>query len=139
MNNKSIEQFYQIVSNNQDLQKKLELTTDLESFADLAVNLGQDYGYHFTAHEVKIAIAHKQSQVYELSDEQLSAVAGGKDDGGNSNDDVAWTPTDFHTATEPAPGDNSSWCQPDTGLGSCGVQNEPDGGESSGGGGLSWG
>lgn len=143
MINQEIERFYQIVSSNQDLQAKLEATSDIEQFANLAVQLAQTHGCQFTAHEVKIAIAYKQSQVYELSDEQLVAVAGGKDEGGSvaaADDDILdpeTLKTVFHTQTEPFPGENSSWCQPDSSMASCGVQNEPGGNSSSGG--LSWG
>jgi predicted ribosomally synthesized peptide with nif11-like leader len=83
--NKSIEEFYQLVKQDASLQEQLKSTTDMDSFVNMVIQLGQERGYEFTVDEVKMAIAsvsltalNEDDETFELSDEQLLAVAGGK-------------------------------------------------------------
>ena len=75
----NLEQFYTFVQNNQQLQEQLGATKDKESFNELAVQLGQENGYTFSAQDVDAFINQKsQEENAELSNEELEAVAGGK-------------------------------------------------------------
>lgn len=79
MNQGNLQDFYILVQNDQHLQELLGEATDQESFTDLAVSLGKENGYDFTANEVKTFINRKTSEINaELRDEELEAVAGGK-------------------------------------------------------------
>jgi predicted ribosomally synthesized peptide with nif11-like leader len=76
----NLEQFYTFVQNNQELQEQLGATEDRESFNELAVQLGQKNGYTFTVKDVDTFINQKtQEENAELSDQELEAVAGGKE------------------------------------------------------------
>lgn len=76
----NLEQFYTFVQNNQQLQEQLGATEDRESFNELAVQLGQENGYTFSVEDVDTFINQKsQEENAELSDQELEAVAGGKD------------------------------------------------------------
>lgn len=76
------ERFYQFVQNNQQLQQQLGAAQNKENFHELAVQLGQENGYIFTAEEAKAFINQKsQESESELSDTELAAVAGGQASG----------------------------------------------------------
>jgi predicted ribosomally synthesized peptide with nif11-like leader len=76
----NLEQFYTFVQNNQQLQEQLGATEDRESFNELAVQLGQENGYTFSVKDVDAFINQKsQEENAELSNEELEAVAGGKE------------------------------------------------------------
>ncbi|MEQ9485082.1 MAG: Nif11-like leader peptide family RiPP precursor [Coleofasciculus sp. F4-SAH-05] len=67
------------MQNDQHLQDLLGDAPDQDSFTDLAVRLGEEKGYSFTAEDVKAFINRKTTEVnLELQDEELEAVAGGK-------------------------------------------------------------
>jgi len=75
----NLEQFYNLVQNSQELQEQLGAVENEESFNEMAVRLGQENGYTFTAEDVKAFINQKSQEVNpELSEEELEAVAGGK-------------------------------------------------------------
>ena len=75
----NLEQFYSFVQTNQQLQEQLGAAKDRESFNELAVQLGQENGYTFSAQDVDAFINQKsQEENAELSNEELEAVAGGK-------------------------------------------------------------
>lgn len=79
MSQENLEQFYNFVQNNQQLQQQLGAAQNNESFNELAVRLGQENGYIFTAEEAKAFINQKnQESEPELSDTELAAVAGGQ-------------------------------------------------------------
>lgn len=83
MSIENVNQFYQIVSRNPELQLQFQFATDEENLVNMAVELGQQHGYSFTKEEVIQAIALSQpfietTGMVELADEQLEAVAGGK-------------------------------------------------------------
>ena len=61
------------------MQERLKSAESESSFLELAVDLGEQKGYGFSAEEVKEAIVAAQSAEtdFEMSDEQLEAVAGG--------------------------------------------------------------
>jgi Nif11 domain len=50
---KQVEQFHQMVLDNQSLREQLKAASNAESFFRLAVLLGQQYGYSFTHREVE--------------------------------------------------------------------------------------
>ncbi len=76
----NLEQFYTFVQNNQQLQEQLGAVEDRESFNELAVQLGQENGYTFSVEDVDSFINQKsQEENAEISDEELEAVAGGKE------------------------------------------------------------
>jgi hypothetical protein len=54
-NPSKLEQFFQEVMSNQNLQNKLKTATDLESLSQLVVALGEEYGYSFSIQEVQAA------------------------------------------------------------------------------------
>ena len=75
----NLEQFYNLVQNSQELQQQLGSVENEESFNEMAVRLGQENGYTFTAEDVKTFINLKsQEGNAELSEQELEAVAGGK-------------------------------------------------------------
>ncbi|PZV23232.1 MAG: Nif11-like leader peptide family natural product precursor [Snowella sp.] len=79
MINRSVEEFYQVIKNSEELQQQLANTQDQDSFNDLAVELGKQNGYDFTAEEVNSFVKFKSNNVnVELQDEDLALVAGAK-------------------------------------------------------------
>ena len=75
----NLEQFYNLVQNSQELQEQLGAVETEESFNEVAVRLGQENGYTFTAEDVKAFINLKSQEANaELSEQELEAVAGGK-------------------------------------------------------------
>lgn len=75
----NLEQFYNLVQNSQELQQQLGAVENEESFNEMAVQLGQENGYTFTAEDVKAFINQKSQEANpELSEQELEAVAGGK-------------------------------------------------------------
>ena len=76
----SLDQFRQQVLQDPALAEQFKAAQSPDEFANLAVQLGQQMGYNFTAEEVMAAIAQQfSSKPIELSDAQLEAVAGGGD------------------------------------------------------------
>jgi predicted ribosomally synthesized peptide with nif11-like leader len=74
----NLEQFYNLVQNSQELQEQLGAVENEESFNEMAVRLGQENGYTFTAEDVKAFINQKKEEANpELSEHELEAVAGG--------------------------------------------------------------
>lgn len=67
MSKASLEQFYQQVLQDPKLQEQLRAAPDKQSIIKLAVNLGQQNGYSFTAQDVEAAIE-------EVTQQQLPAV-----------------------------------------------------------------
>lgn len=53
MSQENLEQFCQLVRENQALQDQLQAVSDLQSLIDQSVQLGQDNGYDFTPEEVR--------------------------------------------------------------------------------------
>lgn len=76
----SVNQLYQEVMQEPALLQQFQSAPDRESLVNLAVEVGQQKGYSFTAEEVEQALAAQNaaSETGELADEQLEAVAGGK-------------------------------------------------------------
>jgi predicted ribosomally synthesized peptide with nif11-like leader len=85
MSVESVNQFYQQVIQEPALRQQFQAAPDRESLANLAVEVGQQKGYNFTAEEVKQALTAQSviSEAGELSDQQLETVAGGSGKGGN--------------------------------------------------------
>jgi predicted ribosomally synthesized peptide with nif11-like leader len=74
----NLEQFYNLVQNSQELQEQLGAVENEESFNEMAVRLGQENGYTFTAEDVKAFLTQKKEEANpELSEQELEAVAGG--------------------------------------------------------------
>ena len=79
MANQSIQAFYEIVKDSEELQRKLAEATDQDGFSSLAVKLGNQYGYDFTPEDVNTFVKyHTDNTNAELCDEELAMVAGGK-------------------------------------------------------------
>ena len=75
----NLEQFYNLVQNSQELQEQLGAAENEESFNEMAVRLGQENGYTFTAEDVEAFLTQKKEEANpELSEQELEAVAGGK-------------------------------------------------------------
>lgn len=53
----NLEQFYQEVLVDPVLQEKLKAAVDPDSLCQLAIQLGEEQGYHFTKEEVQAALA----------------------------------------------------------------------------------
>ncbi len=53
---KSLEQFFQVIANDPSLTKRFESITDRKEFLKLAVQLGSEHNYIFTASEIETAI-----------------------------------------------------------------------------------
>ena len=59
---KGLEQFMQLVMEDQTVQERVREATDQESLIRLAVELGQENGYDFTAEEVRQQIEEEWGQ-----------------------------------------------------------------------------
>jgi Nif11 domain len=55
---KQVKQFHQLVIQNPSLVDKLKRASDRESFVELTIQLGSEYGYSFTSVEVEDYINH---------------------------------------------------------------------------------
>ena len=84
MSQESVQQFFQMVSQDQELQSRLKATNDREAYIRSCVELGKEKGYSFTSLQVATAldaaakkVAENGEQASALSQEELSAVAGG--------------------------------------------------------------
>lgn len=76
----SLEQFREQVLQNPPLAEQFKAVTSLDTFVDLAVQMGRQLGYNFTAEDVKTALAQNlSSSALELNDAQLASIAGGGD------------------------------------------------------------
>lgn len=80
----SLEQFFQMSSQDLELQEKLKAAPDREAYIRSIVELGKEKGYSFTSDQVATALDAAESEAAssgesasELSEEQLNAVAGG--------------------------------------------------------------
>ncbi|HEY9652914.1 MAG TPA: Nif11-like leader peptide family natural product precursor [Coleofasciculaceae cyanobacterium] len=62
MSRESLEQFYQQVLQEPSLQEPLRTAPDRDSLVRLAVELGEQNGYSFTAEEVEAAIEEVRQQ-----------------------------------------------------------------------------
>lgn len=69
----TIERFQQALLQDVVLQEQLKQATDPESFARLAVQLGQERGFQFTVEDVKAVSVARPSEK-RLSNRQLEAV-----------------------------------------------------------------
>ena len=84
MKHESLEQFFQMVSQDLELQEKLKAANTREAYIRLIVELGKEKGYSFTSDFVATALDAAESEAAEngesasqLSEEDLGAVAGG--------------------------------------------------------------
>jgi len=83
MSASSIQEFRQKVLANSELQAQFNSAVSEDEFIETAVRLGAANGYSFTSEDVKIFLSSDQEDV-QLSQEDLSAVAGGAVSFGNS-------------------------------------------------------
>lgn len=86
MMHESIQQFFQMASQDQELQEKLKAAPNHEAYINLVVEQGNEKGYSFTSDQVVSALntatsAEKGKDAYsgELDESELEAVAGGFD------------------------------------------------------------
>ncbi|BBD63710.1 hypothetical protein NIES4072_26340 [Nostoc commune NIES-4072] len=84
MMQESIQQFFQMASQDQELQSKLKAAPNREAYISLVVELGKEKGYSFTSAQVGSALdtAAKEAvengeEASQLLEEELDAVAGG--------------------------------------------------------------
>ncbi len=80
----SLEQFFQMASQDLELQEKLKAANDREAYIRLVVELGKEKGYSFTSSQVVTALdkaakeaAENGEEASQLSEQELEAVAGG--------------------------------------------------------------
>uniref|UniRef100_B8HQG7 Nif11 domain-containing protein n=1 Tax=Cyanothece sp. (strain PCC 7425 / ATCC 29141) TaxID=395961 RepID=B8HQG7_CYAP4 len=78
----SLEQFKQQVLQDPTLAEQFKAASSPDEFVNLAVQLGQQLGYSFTAEDIQTALSEQSAtgQPQELDDSQLEAIAGGGDD-----------------------------------------------------------
>jgi predicted ribosomally synthesized peptide with nif11-like leader len=62
MSQGNLEQFYQTIAQDEELQQKLATVSDGDTFAQLIIELGEHKGYSFTKEQVKADIAKIQRQ-----------------------------------------------------------------------------
>lgn len=79
MSTENLKSFYQFIGEHSEIRLQLDALPDQASFVEHMVQLGTKNGFNFTAHELEMAIAGVQIPMEDslLSDDQLSAVAGG--------------------------------------------------------------
>lgn len=88
MMQESLKQFFQMASQDLELQEKLKAANDREAYIRLIVELGKEKGYSFTSSQVVSALdaaakeaaenGEEASQLLsQLLEEELDAVAGG--------------------------------------------------------------
>uniref|UniRef100_B8HQH0 Nif11 domain-containing protein n=1 Tax=Cyanothece sp. (strain PCC 7425 / ATCC 29141) TaxID=395961 RepID=B8HQH0_CYAP4 len=76
---RSLEEFKQQVLQDSSLTEQFKDVSSPEEFVNLAVQLGQQLGYSFTADDVQASLAEQSStSSVELNDAQLEAIAGGE-------------------------------------------------------------
>lgn len=76
MANPAVESFYQKIVQTPALQEQFKSAKDEAALVDLAVKLGAQNGFAFTAADVKAKLA-EGSPSHQLSDRELETVAGG--------------------------------------------------------------
>uniref|UniRef100_B8HQG9 Nif11 domain-containing protein n=1 Tax=Cyanothece sp. (strain PCC 7425 / ATCC 29141) TaxID=395961 RepID=B8HQG9_CYAP4 len=76
---RSLEEFKQQVLQDSSLTEQFKGVSSPDEFVNLAVQLGQQLGYSFTADDVQAALAEQSSSIssHELSDDRLATIAGG--------------------------------------------------------------
>jgi predicted ribosomally synthesized peptide with nif11-like leader len=79
MSKDNLQRFYELVRQDQTLQKELADTTNADQFAELTVRLGADRGFAFTTDDVKASLETVTARTDELGEAELAAVAGGGD------------------------------------------------------------
>ena len=84
MANQAIEGFYQKVMSDPSLQEQFKGAADEQAFVNLAVKLGAQHGYSFTAEDVRARMKQGGAGGGELSDKELETVVGGYVSLGNS-------------------------------------------------------
>jgi predicted ribosomally synthesized peptide with nif11-like leader len=72
----AIEEFKQKVLASADLQSQFSSAGNVDEFIETAVRIGAENGYSFTSDDVRTLLDSQQEDV-QLSQEELSAVAGG--------------------------------------------------------------
>jgi len=77
MATEQMQQFLQAIRQDGSLQERMRTAPDQASIARLAVELGAEHGYHFTATEVEEWMGEHTAAVGELSDRELDQVSGG--------------------------------------------------------------
>lgn len=77
MSSENLGKFYEIVQGDQSLQNQLGALTDGNKFAETAVRLAAERGLTFTVSDVQTSIENVISRSRELSEQELSTVAGG--------------------------------------------------------------
>ena len=83
MSIKSVNQFLNKVTEDQELQAELAAAMEAENDRQAATELGAKHGFQFTPEELGSEIANRQSEFQtkqsanELSEQELEAVAGG--------------------------------------------------------------
>lgn len=77
MSQESLEQFFQDILQEELLQDRLSQAKDLNAFVEIAMELSQQQGYHFTKEEIMASIEATQNQddILLLTEDELEAMA----------------------------------------------------------------
>ena len=74
---RGFEQFLQLAGDNAQVGNQLKAAADEKTFVDLALVLGRENGFEFSASDVRSALSALAPRSSELSEAELDAVAGG--------------------------------------------------------------
>jgi hypothetical protein len=77
MSQETLNQFFQDILQDQDLQERLSHAHDLESFVAIAMKISEEKGYVFTEAEMMadIEAAQNQNNILLLTEDELEAMA----------------------------------------------------------------
>jgi predicted ribosomally synthesized peptide with nif11-like leader len=83
MNASAIEEFKEKVLASSELQSKFSEAGSVEEFVEITVRVGAENGYSFSTEDVRLLLESQQDDS-QLSEQDLTAVAGGAISYGNS-------------------------------------------------------
>ncbi len=78
MSSQALQQFCDSVATDFALQESVRGVADREHFMNRVVCLGAERGYSFTVSDVRAAIQGKEPPTWDLSNDQLLEIAGGR-------------------------------------------------------------
>ena len=77
MSKETINQFFQDILQEEDLQNRLSNAYDMDSFVTIALEISEENGYNFTREEIiaDIQSAQNQDEILLLSEDELEAMS----------------------------------------------------------------
>ena len=77
MSKETINQFFQDILQEEDLQNRLSNAYDMDSFVAIALEISEENGYNFTREEIiaDIQSAQNQDEILLLSEDELEAMS----------------------------------------------------------------